>query len=323
MVKFHRSFLAALAVLILLAAPLPAAYAQDAAGRQGAAETTDKPWLGISIQDVTPDVALNRPDIQGGVVVSEVKEDSPADKSGIKEGDVIVSLNGQKVSGVDEFVTAIQKQRIGDTVVLGVNRDNTVRDMTVALAAMPGYAMMGMMGGPRMGGHQMAMAGGCPQDCPHCPMMGHGGGMGMTGMGAMCPHEMKGMGRGAGYDKMYLMAMRELKLSPEQKKQVESLRNEYKKRVIKSKADIKIAELELKELARADQVNLDRVKAKINEISTKKADLKFMRYKSLEEFKKVLTPEQRQKVKDMFAMADEGELGEMGHEMEMEEGPGE
>ncbi len=56
-------------------------------------------WLGVQIQDLTEDMA----EAQGmqnndGSIVADVTEDSPADKGGLQRGDIILSVNGQKVS---------------------------------------------------------------------------------------------------------------------------------------------------------------------------------------------------------------------------------
>lgn len=56
-------------------------------------------WLGVSIQDLTEDMA----EAQGmsdndGAIIADVTENSPADKGGLQRGDIILSVNGQKVS---------------------------------------------------------------------------------------------------------------------------------------------------------------------------------------------------------------------------------
>ncbi len=125
--------------------------------------------------------------------------------------------------------------------------------------------------------------------CEHGMMGGHG----KTGM--------QGMPESEKYGKMYLMALSGLDLTEDQQKKARTLKSDYIKGSIKSEADIAVAEVELKELLAADPVSLSRVKVKINDIGSKKADLRFFRIKSLEEFKKTLTPEQRKKLGSMTA----------------------
>ncbi len=61
-------------------------------------------YLGIYLDDITADLkeALNLPALEG-VLVNEVISNSPADKAGIKEGDVIIEFDGKKVTDVQSF----------------------------------------------------------------------------------------------------------------------------------------------------------------------------------------------------------------------------
>lgn len=73
-----------------------------------------KPKIGLQIQDVEEGK---------GVKVRDVDEDSPASKTGIKEGDVITQLNGKDVAGVDELRNGIKELKEGDVVRFGYKRD--------------------------------------------------------------------------------------------------------------------------------------------------------------------------------------------------------
>ncbi len=66
-------------------------------------------WLGISIQDLTDKLekSMNLKSKEG-VLVSDVSEDSPAEKAGLKEEDVIVEFAGKKVKDTEEFVKAVR-----------------------------------------------------------------------------------------------------------------------------------------------------------------------------------------------------------------------
>ena len=61
----------------------------------------DRGWLGVRIQEVTDDIAesLGLPNNQGALVAS-VTEKGPAQAAGLEPGDVILELNGQKVSSM-------------------------------------------------------------------------------------------------------------------------------------------------------------------------------------------------------------------------------
>jgi Do/DeqQ family serine protease len=80
--------------------------------------------LGVSMYTVTPDIAhsLGLPSAVGALV-SQVVEGSPADKAGIRTGDVITSVNGQPVKSNSELRNTIGLLRVGDKVDIGLVRD--------------------------------------------------------------------------------------------------------------------------------------------------------------------------------------------------------
>jgi putative serine protease PepD len=67
--------------------------------------------------------------------VEPVTPDGPADKAGIRPGDVIVGFEGRPVTEPDQLIVAIRAQRPGDTVTLTVRRDSQERDVDVVLDA--------------------------------------------------------------------------------------------------------------------------------------------------------------------------------------------
>lgn len=71
--------------------------------------------LGVSIQDMTPALALALgADVNDGAIVNAVEAGSPAEKAGIKVGDVIVQVDGQPVTGVANLRNRIGLMRVGD-----------------------------------------------------------------------------------------------------------------------------------------------------------------------------------------------------------------
>src|SRR5262245_21156522 len=90
--------------------------------------------LGVSIYNVTPDIAqlYGLGDTQGALV-SQVVEGSPADKAGIRTGDVITSVNGQNVKSNSELRNAIGMLRVGDKVEVNLIRDGKARKVTATL----------------------------------------------------------------------------------------------------------------------------------------------------------------------------------------------
>lgn len=283
--------------------------------KQAAQPSQATPWLGVTIQDVNQELArsMGMRDAKG-VMISNVAPGSPADDAGLNTGDVIVKLNGKDVRNSDQFISEVQSSKVGNQVALEVNRAGQNMPVNVMLAQMPEAMRMQqerMMGGGMMGGMHPGMMGAAPQACPQCPadgcpQMGMGGGMmGGMGGGMMGRHKMggkMGMMDGGNYGKMYMMAVRQLNLTPDQMAKARVLHSDYMKRTVRAKADIKVAKIELKELVTAEPVNLDKVKAKVSDITAKKADLMFSRIKALEDFKKILNDEQRGKLRDMMQM---------------------
>ncbi|HTY08023.1 MAG TPA: trypsin-like peptidase domain-containing protein [Candidatus Edwardsbacteria bacterium] len=95
-------------------------------------------YLGIVPQEITADLAsgLGLKD-QKGVLVSKVQEDTPADKAGLKLGDVIVSFDGQAVSSVSQFRQVVADTKVGAAVKIVLIRDKKQQTVSATLAEMP------------------------------------------------------------------------------------------------------------------------------------------------------------------------------------------
>ena len=81
-------------------------------------------WLGISIQDVTEDIAetLKMKD-KKGALVGNVFEGDPADKAGIKAGDIIIEIDGKEIQDTHELMRIVAALIVGEKVKLKVLRD--------------------------------------------------------------------------------------------------------------------------------------------------------------------------------------------------------
>ena len=74
-------------------------------------------WLGVGIQDITPELAeYYGVKDKKGVLVTQVFRGDPADKSGIKTGDVIVAVDGKKVSSSRELSRTIANTTVGERI---------------------------------------------------------------------------------------------------------------------------------------------------------------------------------------------------------------
>jgi serine protease Do len=95
--------------------------------------------LGVTIQDVTQEVAKeHKLDILKGVYVNGIREGGAAREAGIKDGDVIMSVNNVPVNSVSELQEQISKFRPNDKVNIIINRDNKEKSFEVILRNMDG-----------------------------------------------------------------------------------------------------------------------------------------------------------------------------------------
>jgi serine protease Do len=89
-------------------------------------------YLGIAMNDVTPENAsffkLNDAD---GAIISQVTPDSPAAKAGLKSGDVIRELNGQRIINGSALQVAVSEDTPGTTISLGILRDGSPQTLSV------------------------------------------------------------------------------------------------------------------------------------------------------------------------------------------------
>jgi serine protease Do len=95
-------------------------------------------WLGVTIQDVTPDLAAAMDlDAKDGVFISSVVADGPAAEAGLGAEDVIVGFNGKPVRDSNELRFAVAEADPGTRSEVEVVRDGRRRDFTVNLGEFP------------------------------------------------------------------------------------------------------------------------------------------------------------------------------------------
>ena len=94
-------------------------------------------FMGILPQEVTPDIAsgFGNPNLKG-VAVAQVEPNSPAQKAGLKVGDVITGINGTSVSDVNQFRLQIAGMPPGTKADLKIVRDGRDENVPVTLAEM-------------------------------------------------------------------------------------------------------------------------------------------------------------------------------------------
>lgn len=95
-------------------------------------------YLGIGIQDLNHDLAesFGIKDAKGALV-SDVKEGSPADRAGMKQGDVVISYHGSAVEDALTLQRVVTRTSVGSKVPVKVVRDGQEKDLTIVIGEQP------------------------------------------------------------------------------------------------------------------------------------------------------------------------------------------
>lgn len=95
-------------------------------------------WLGVSIQDLTPELARSlKLDQTHGAVVNETFPGGPADKGGVRAGDVVLKVNGKKVETFNQLLRGVASVEPGGDAKLEVFRDGKTVLLTVKVGERP------------------------------------------------------------------------------------------------------------------------------------------------------------------------------------------
>ena len=101
-----------------------------------------RPWFGGGGQAVTSDIAeslgFDRP---GGVLVDDIYPDGPADKAGLEQGDVILSIDGKPVSSPQALRYYTGLKKVGGTIPVVILRGEKRRTLIIPLQAAPEYPL--------------------------------------------------------------------------------------------------------------------------------------------------------------------------------------
>jgi len=95
-------------------------------------------WLGITVQDLTDDLAkyFGLPD-KNGILVAKVLENSPSQKAGIKEGDVLKKFGNKNITNLKELLSAVAKTQVGSKVKVLLIRDKKELTTEVQIGERP------------------------------------------------------------------------------------------------------------------------------------------------------------------------------------------
>jgi Do/DeqQ family serine protease len=95
-------------------------------------------WIGIIVQDIDKRLAkyLNMHEA-GGILVTSVEQKSPAEKAGIREGDLLISMASRKVPSAETFAAIMKGISAGQTVEAVISRNKKERTVTVVTSVFP------------------------------------------------------------------------------------------------------------------------------------------------------------------------------------------
>jgi S1-C subfamily serine protease len=104
----------------------------------GGGHSVVRPWLGVKGQPVTAEIArslgMSAPN---GVLVAQVYPGSSGDKAGLRESDIILSIDGQPVNDEGGGAFAIGTHKVGDRVPMVIRRGDKEQTLTVRAEAAP------------------------------------------------------------------------------------------------------------------------------------------------------------------------------------------
>ena len=89
-----------------------------------------RPVIGITVGEIRRGAKQYKLE---GLYITKVSGGSDAEKQGIKTGDVLVTVNGEKVTGTNDVLKHIEGKKVGDELKLGIYRDGKTKEYTVKL----------------------------------------------------------------------------------------------------------------------------------------------------------------------------------------------
>lgn len=112
----------------------PRAFAYNWSGDGRNLIALGRPRLGVQVQELNKDLApYFKVEEKGGVLVLEVTKDSPAEKAGLKAGDVITKVDGEKITDADDLIDTLRDYEEGDEATIEYVRQGKTATVQAAL----------------------------------------------------------------------------------------------------------------------------------------------------------------------------------------------
>ncbi len=100
----------------------------------------ERPYVGVQVADINNSFGLQYysnikigSDVKFGAIIGYIESGKPADKAGLKVGDVVVSMDGEKIEDSSHFRYNLYKHRVGDKIKIKYYRENKMDETTISL----------------------------------------------------------------------------------------------------------------------------------------------------------------------------------------------
>ena len=117
---------------------IPASLAKGVIAQLQSSGEVERGWIGVSIGVVTEELAelFKRPN-EEGALISQVLEDSPAEKAGLVAGDIVLKFDGERVKEMRDLPKQVAQAEVGKTYKLDIWRDGKAKTIKIKTEPYP------------------------------------------------------------------------------------------------------------------------------------------------------------------------------------------
>lgn len=117
---------------------IPSEIAQRVASQLIQNGSVKRAWLGISFQEITPELAAHfGGSVEGGALINAVVPGGPAEKAGLRAGDVITAIGDQRIEEGHDLLRIVLRHGVGERVTLDVRRGDKTSKIALVTGARP------------------------------------------------------------------------------------------------------------------------------------------------------------------------------------------